>query len=104
LSHGSQENESDNCKGLLMSGLDLNNVSDDFLFFCWSNLPPRDRARVITSQRVFAPFDEPDCDGITASAVLITPMVRRNTTIEEPSSAGEWGHLGVTAPARSYHL
>lgn len=30
-----------------MTGLDLNSVSDDFLAFCWSNLPPRDRAKVM---------------------------------------------------------
>jgi hypothetical protein len=30
-----------------MSGLDLNSVSDDFLVFCWLNLPPRDRAKVL---------------------------------------------------------
>src|SRR5579872_285926 len=32
---------------LLMNGLDLETVSDDFLIFCWSNLPPRDRAKVM---------------------------------------------------------
>jgi hypothetical protein len=30
-----------------MNGLDLETVSDDFLIFCWSNLPARDRAKVM---------------------------------------------------------
>jgi hypothetical protein len=30
-----------------MSGLHLETVSDSFLGFCWSNLPPRDRAKVM---------------------------------------------------------
>lgn len=30
-----------------MTALNLDRVSEDFLMFCWSNLPPRDRARVM---------------------------------------------------------
>jgi len=30
-----------------MSGLDLDTLSDGFLAYCWSNLPPRDRAKVM---------------------------------------------------------
>lgn len=43
-----------------------------------------------TPKGIFAPFDEPDCDGIPASAVLITPVRQKKYEIYETAMNSLW--------------
>lgn len=44
----------------------------------------------VTPKGVFAPFDEPDCDGIPSSAVLITPVRQKKYDIYQTAINSLW--------------